>query len=345
MTIDGIKLLNFRNHKEFNADFDRTNIILGPNASGKSNILEAIYLLSTTKSYRMVQNQNLISFEESLSKVEGDVEKEGRKLNLEVILMLDKETKRIKKQARINKKYCSLISLLGNFLAVLFTPETLDIVLGTPSIRRRSLDFILSSVSKKYTKELINFLHILRQRNGLLLRIKEGRTKVSLLDVWDQGFVQASSYIQEQRRIFLKVIGQYLPEKLKLIYLPSPLENLETALKINRAKEIDYGFTLVGPQKDDFIFIWKEKPLVLFGSRGEIREAAVLFKLAEWEFIKEKTGSVPVLLLDDIYSELDKRKRESVEKLLDKGQTILTTTTLSSLSPNTIKRSKIIEIK
>lgn len=341
MKIKKIRLVNFRNHQDFTAEFNKTNIILGPNASGKTSILEAIYFLSTSKSFRTTENGNLVSFDSSFAKAKGVIEDEDRQFSLQIVI---EKNQRTKKQLKIDEKPRPIISMLGLFLAVIFTPETLSVVLGSPVLRRRSMDILLSSVSKKYASTLLQFFKIIRQRNHLLYRLKEKGGDASSLDAWDQGFVENALFLQKQRDIFLKQINTFLPKSLQIKYQPSPPDNLENKLKENRRREIEAGFTLIGPQKDDFLFLWKTRQLSFYGSRGEIREGAILFKLAEWEFIKEKTHHLPVLLLDDMFSELDREKRKKLETLLNRGQTILTATSLSYLSPKTIKESKVIEL-
>ena len=314
---------------------------MGKNATGKTTILEAIYLLSTTKSFRTTESQNLITFGKPFAKTQGVLEDQENLKELEIVLTAGE---RVKKEARIDQKHRSLISVLGIFPTVLFTPETLNIVLGAPFLRRRSMDILLSSVSKNYAQSLLEFLKIIRQRNKTLFNIRERGQKPDLLDAWDESFIKTATYLQIQREKLLQKINQFLPDKLEIIYLPSPKEDLKTALLKIRPREIELGFSLIGPQKDDFAFIWKGRPLSDFGSRGEVREGAILFKLAEWEFIKEVKKVLPVLLLDDIFSELDQAKRKKLEELFGKGQTILTTTSLSSLSSQVISRAKVIEL-
>jgi DNA replication and repair protein RecF len=339
MILNKLRLLNFRNHKDFKADFSKTNVIIGPNASGKSNILEAIYLLSTAKSFKTRQNKDLISFGQNFSKIEGEIKEGDRDFNLQLFIFENR------KEAKVDKKTSPLIFLLGKFLAVLFTPETLNLVLGSPSLRRRSMDLILLQVSKKYVQTLTEFLKILRQRNKLLLEIKEGRAKETELDFWDQEFLKTGNFLREEREKFLKTMNEFLPKGLCVLYLPSPQEDLLNALKKEKKREIEFGFTTIGPQKDDFVFLWNKRPLANFGSRGEIREGAIFFKLAEFSFIKEKMGLSPVLLFDDIFSELDKKRRENLMQTIFQSQTIMTALSLSSLNPEIIKKSKIIELR
>jgi DNA replication and repair protein RecF len=339
MILNKLRLLNFRNHKDFKADFSKTNVIIGPNASGKSNILEAIYLLSTAKSFKTRQNKDLISFGQNFSKIEGEIKEGDRDFNLQLFIFENR------KEAKVDKKTSPLIFLLGKFLAVLFTPETLNLVLGSPSLRRRSMDLILLQVSKKYVQMLTEFLKILRQRNKLLLEIKEGRAKETELDFWDQEFLKTGNFLREEREKFLKTMNEFLPKGLCVLYLPSPQEDLLNALKKEKKREIEFGFTTIGPQKDDFVFLWNKRPLANFGSRGEIREGAIFFKLAEFSFIKEKMGLSPVLLFDDIFSELDKKRRENLMQTIFQSQTIMTALSLSSLNPEIIKKSKIIELR
>jgi len=164
------------------------------------------------------------------------------------------------------------------------------------------------------------------------------------LDFWDEGFIKLSYLIREEREAIIQKLNQFLPKDLQIVYLPSPLGNIEEMLKKNRIKEMEAGFSLIGPQKDNFIFEYKKRPLANFGSRGEVREGVIFFKLAEWFFLKEKTGFAPVLLFDDIFSELDKRRRELVSQLFQQGQIILTTTSLSYINSLFIKNAKIITL-
>lgn len=342
MILKSLRLLNFRNHKSFQSNFVQYNIILGPNASGKTNLLEAIYLLSVARSFKTTLNQNLISFGESYAKVLGVVEREDKKIVLEVRLIKNKE---FKKEIQINQKPRRVTSLLGNFLTVLFRPESLELVLGSPSIRRQALDIILSTVSKKYTYHLIDFHKILKQRNKLLLKIKEGQASFDVLGFWDEQFIKTGNFLREARSSAIEELNSFLPSNFRLIYLPYPPSDLSKKLKEVRKKEAEAGFSLIGPQKDNFVFEYNKKPLALFGSRGEIREGVVFFKLAEKNYIKKKTGLQPALLLDDIFSELDKKRREMVKNLFDEGQIFLTATSLTYLGPELIKKAKVLELK
>ena len=342
MELKKLKLLNFRNHEKFQENFDKTTILLGANATGKTSVIEAIYLLSTSKSFRVVDIGSLIFFDAPFTKISGQINDENRDLEIDIIIEKEKS---LKKTLRIDGKKQPLVAMLGRFLAVLFTPETLSIVLGSPSLRRRSLDILLCSISKKYAVNLLEFLKILRQRNRLLYLIKERNASSSGLEAWNKGFVEKSRFLQEKRKALLLEMNNFLRKSLRLFYYPSPQEDIEKKLIENFSREKELGFTLEGPQKDDFVFNWQGRSLSLFGSRGEIREATILYKLAEWDFMRQKTGCQPVLLLDDMFSELDREKRQKIEELINKGQTILTTTSLSLLSPKIIKEAKVIELR
>jgi DNA replication and repair protein RecF len=344
MKLNDIHLLNFRVYSDFKTDFEKTNVIVGDNATGKTSLLEAIYLLSTSKSFRTTETEKLISLSRPFAKIEGKIEEQQRRFTLQLVLKRNSSLK-TKKELKINGKKRPIISMLGLFQSVLFTPETLLMISGPPFLRRRSLDILLSSISKKYAVTLLSFLKTIRQRNRVLLQIKQKKEKPTALLPWNESFLTLSASLQKTREGVLKKINEFLPPVLKIKYKKSPVGDLKKEIEKHYQKEIDMGFSLYGPQKDDFIFLWHNRPLADFGSRGEGREALILFKLAEWRLLKTVTGSSPVLLLDDLFSELDRDKRQKIEELLYQGQTILTTTSLSFLSPKIIKESKVIELK
>ena len=328
MELRKLYLENFRNFNRFESDFKKTNIIIGPNASGKSNLLEAIYLLSTGRSFKTRLNKELVAFGKTFSRIAGRIKSLDKEAGIEIFLNLDLKTKELKKET---KRKTRLVS-------VLFAPGSLDLILGPPKIRRQSMNILFALVYKKYVSILLEFIEVLRQRNKLLLLLKESRATPPELSFWNRELSSKSVFLQKSRRQLLEQINAFLPRRYKIIYRPSVFRN-ETR------REIEAGFTLWGPQKDDFIFVKDNLPLSAFGSRGEIREAVFFYKLAEWKYLKEKTNEAPVLLLDDIFSELDQKKKDNLLRFINLTQTILTTTSLSSLSPEIIKEAKIIELK
>lgn len=329
MEIEKLYLENFRNFDLLEVGFKRTNIIVGPNASGKSNLLEAIYLLSTGRSFKTRLNKELISFGKDFARIVGRVKSSNLKEGgIEIFLSLDPQTQEVKKRTVRKIKLVS----------VFFAPSSLDLILGPPKIRRGSMNVLFALVSKKYVAILLEFIEVLKQRNKLIGLLRESRAKISELKFWDQEFEGRAAFLRKARKQLLEQINAFLPKHYQILYHPS-------IFKKEPEKEIRAGFTLWGPQKDDFVFIKDDLPLDAFGSRGEVREAVFFYKLAEWKYLKEKTNEVPILLLDDIFSELDQKKRANLLRFINLSQTILTTTSLSSISPEIIKEAKIIELK
>lgn len=334
MKVDRLYLFNFRNFTTFESSFDNQNIIFGPNGSGKSNLLEAIYILSSGRSFRTVYLKELINNNLSSCRIVARIFDDLKEGGIEVLISFDKENQKTKKKIKKDIE----------FFCVLFSPDSMDLVLGSPSFRRRTLDLFLSMLSKKYTKELLGFIRVLKHRNKILSLLKEGKSEVERLDFWDEEFIKRAQFLWRVRAQVIKKINEYLPSSIHLVYLPALKAGLKD-LKKERAKEVSAGFSLFGPHKDDFLFVKDKKPLYVYGSRGEIREAVFFYKLAEWQCLKEKTGRSPVLLLDDIFSELDPERQKRLLFYTTKAQTIFTTTSLSFLPPAVIKRSKLIELK
>jgi len=342
MFLKKIRLLCFRNHPDFEADFQKTNIIFGPNASGKTNLLEAIYFLAFGRSFKTSLNQEVISFGKQFAKIKGEIKKGEEEFELDLLFLANQK---VKKSLLINKKPKPLMELFGLFFVVLFRPESLSLVTGPPSLRRQALNLLLLTLSKRYAQNLVHFSQVLKQRNRLLFQIKEGKRDPANLEIWDHDFVQSSLFLQNMRQKLVDQLNQFLPSQLRLVYHPSPEKDFVQELQRLRSKECQLGFSLIGPQKDDFVFEYQKKELASFGSRGEIRQAIIFFCLAQWELYRKRTGFEPVLLLDDVFAELDKKRRGLIKEMLKRGQVILTTTSLAYLDAQTIKQSKVIELK
>ena len=338
--ITKLRLKNFRNFGSKLLEFsDGITVIIGPNASGKTNILEGLFLLSTGKSFRARIEEEMVSYDTEIGRVKGRVKSDGRVTDLEAILtrgLIDIGKSAPEKVARkrlfVNGVAKRLIDFAGNFRIALFGPWDLDLVTESPSLRRNFLDTVLSQVDREYRRASLSYEKGLRQRNRLLLRIREeGLTRSQLL-FWDRLVVKNGDYVARAREDFINFINLQPAlddQRFILEYDKSAIS--EARLEQYAEEEVAAATTLVGPHRDDFIFLITNhksritRELSRFGSRGEQRMSIFWLKLSELAYIEEKTGERPTLLLDDIFSELDHRHREVVMKISDKQQTIITT--------------------
>ncbi|TSC89997.1 MAG: DNA replication and repair protein RecF [Microgenomates group bacterium Gr01-1014_5] len=356
MLIKNLVLQNFRSFgkKEFTFS-EETTIIVGPNTAGKTNILEAISLLSTGKSFRASVEAEMIKSTEEVGRVmcEAGGGDEGE-VGLEVVVTrgeLNGE-KIPRKKLMINETPKRFYDFVGTLKTVLFGPWDVDLVTGSPSARRRFLDSVCSQVDREYRRSLLSYEKGVRQRNKLLQRIREGEAKRSQLMFWDQLLIKNGEYLTHVREEFIDFVNMTEPldsEELSLEYDRSTIS--PARIKEYEAEEVAAGATLVGPHRDDFGFraqgignsAQEKRNLAIYGSRGEQRMVVLWLKLAELAFIDGKSGSRPVLLLDDVFSELDHKHREEVMKTIGRQQTIITTA-----DPHTIeewrKSAQIIEL-
>lgn len=363
MLIHKISLKNFRNFKEGSFNFsEKATVIVGTNASGKTNIMEALFLLSTGKSFRARIEEEMVSYNEEIARVKGSViEEDGEKLgtNLEVVLtrgsitigeISEKVEKAARKKLLINGVAKRLIDFAGRFRAVLFGPWDMGLVTDAPSVRRKFLDTVLSQVDREYRRALLSYEKGLRQRNRLLLRIREEGISRSQLLFWDKLLIKNGDYISKKREEFIEFVNtnhQLLTTNYQLEYDKSAVS--EARFEQYKEEEIAAASTLVGPHRDDFVFMMvsgkrkAKRELSRYGSRGEQRMGVLWLKLAELSFIEVKTGEKPTLLLDDIFSELDHEHREIVFEVTRGQQTIITTA-----DPHYIEKFKnvtLIEIR
>lgn len=362
MIIKNVTLQNFRSFEKKEVEFEeKTTIIVGQNTAGKTNILEAVNLLSTGKSFRASLEQEMIKTGEEIARVSGKCEVEsgkmeaGQKWDLEVVLTrgILHGTKVPSKKLSINGSSKLFSTFVGNLKTVLFGPQDLDLVTGSPTLRRKFLDNVCSQVGREYRRSILSYEKGLRQRNRLLQRIREGEAKPSQLFFWNNLLIKNGDYITNFREELINFINISAPlndEELSLEYDKSVISPERINNYANQ--EIAAGITLVGPHRDDFVFRsqgtvqstqekWRD--LAIYGSRGEQRMAVLWLKLAELTFVEGKTGEKPILLLDDIFSELDHRHIDVVLRIIGKQQTIITTA-----DPHTIEgwkgKAKIIQL-
>ena len=336
MKIFDLKLTNFRNHTKLSVDLDdNLTLITGPNGSGKTNILEAIYILATGKSQRARYDKDLIQHKKDFCTIEGNIQTDGEKLNLQIQIQRNERFENVSiKKAKINKVAKSMQYFTGIFNAVLFSPEDIELITDSPSLRRRYLDTVLSQVDIKYKRALNSYTKAVRQRNKLLERISEGDNAWSQIDFWTKQLLENGQLIQETRDKFFKTIKTPIEKngkrlntdktKIEINYIKNEIN--EERLEEYKNREIAARTTLIGPHRDDFEMCFNSHSASEFGSRGEQRSCVLALKLSELEYIEKVKKEKPVLLLDDIFSELDEKHQQAVLDVIEDQQTTITTT-------------------
>ncbi len=360
MFLKALRLKDFRLFQDKVLKFSQVaSLIIGPNASGKSSLVEAISLLSTGKSFRAARVEELIKFEQSLGQVKGLVAADFRNHDLadldqlELGIMLTRgvvQGKRTKKTHYIvNQNKRQKKKFVGQLLSVVFKPEDMRLVEGSPSRRRDFLNTPLALVSYHYQHALKTYHQALRKRNKLLSLIKEGRQQPAVLKYWNMAIIKHGEKLHQKRQKFFEFVNAQVkpPLDFKVRYDASVLT--KERLQQYQSRELAAGFTLIGPQKDDFKVLIRlagqHRPVTSFGSRGQKRLAVLWLKRAELAFLKSKTGRQPILVLDDILSELDKRSRALVLDLVQGEQVIITTTDLALLAELELKFGQLQQIE
>lgn len=392
MQIDYLSLKNFRNYSRLELDVPTGPIVLhGENAQGKTSLLEAIYYLATSSSPYTNSDRQLINWQVAdeflpFAQVGADVITVDRVMSrVEITLIMEKDGGlRFRKELRINGVSKRRADLLGMIGVVMFLPQDLMLVEGSPSQRRRYLDLTLGQVNDDYTESLSMFDKALTQRNALLRRVAGNYASADELDYWDEQLSETAGVIISARQRFIRELeglAQHVHrdisggrEDLQLVYQPSFQPTVEgdgqqsfnlfgldlhrqlsaaeiapqfrEALINSRREEIERGMTLIGPQRDDLRFMVNQHDLSLFGSRGQARTAVLAIKLAELAWMKQQLGAYPVLLLDEVVAELDSRRREYLlEQVRDVNQVLLTATELSILSEDFVKQSTLWHVE
>ena len=353
MIIKSLELENFRNYKSLNIEFDKgVNILYGDNAQGKTNILEAIYVSATTKSHKGAKDKEIINFEAEEAHIKTYLDKEGLERRVDMHLRKSKskgiaiDTVRLKKAAQ----------LLGLLNVVFFSPEDLSIIKDAPAQRRRFVDMELCQLDQSYLYDLNQYNKIIAQRNKLLKDMYNNQDLKNMLGIWDMQIITYGQKIIKRRRLFVDQLNEIIDdihfklsggkERIKVEYAPYVSEdNFEEMLKKAREKEIKLKSTSVGPHKDDFIFIVNGIDIRTYGSQGQQRTAALSLKLSEIELVKKITGDNPVLLLDDVLSELDSNRQNHLLNNIGDIQTIITCTGLEDFVNNRIKINKIFKVE
>ncbi len=354
MYLSNIKLNNFRNYKSLNLDLsENINVLLGKNAQGKTNLLEAIFFCGIGKSFKSVKDKELIKWEEESGKIEIEIQKKYRKQKIEINL-----SKSLKKNIKIDGiSIIRIGDLLGEIPVVFFSPDELKLIKESPEERRKFMNISLSQTDKKYFYLLRRYEKILANRNKLLKETKDIEVLRQTIDIWDRVLVDVAEKIIKERERFIKEITPFAEkaldyisggkEKLRVEYKGLKSENqtyseiLAKKLKQNIEKDFKLGYTSIGPHRDDIDIYLNEIEVKNFASQGQQRTVALSLKLAELEIMKQKTGEYPILLLDDVFSELDSERREKLLKFTTRTQTFITCTDFDK----NIENCKIITIK
>jgi DNA replication and repair protein RecF len=390
MFLKDIALRNFRNYRSARFDFSpQTTLVVGPNAVGKTNLLEAIYYLATGKSFRAGYDREVIRRSEGFSHLAGVLGRRGgvphlrggSECGLDIQILANENGENTSsKRFKINGVKKRLADFAGNLRAVYFGPEEILLVTGSPSRRRKYMDSVLCQVDREYARALSEYEKVLRQRNRLLLMLREKGVRGikgvnEQMGYWDERLVSLGSVLTKKRQDMFKTINNQLSTISNLLFLGyQPRVVGRAFLEENYDREIAAGMTLWGPHRDDFKFLSssaaplgprelhsidvpladpsvanassdtprRTRDLSIYGSRGEQRLAVLHLKLAELEFITARTDERPILLLDDIFSELDDDNCQQVLSLLNQQQTIITSTSAEVVNSKLkIQMSKI----
>lgn len=371
MYIAHLSLTNFRNYLHQELELPSSAVIIyGDNAQGKTNLLEAIYILATTKSHRTSIDRELVNWETEseefpVARIYAKVEKAAAASQVEISFAGQQqesnntsEDNYFRKRIRINGLTRRTIDAVGHIRVVMFSPQDTDLIGGSPAVRRRYLDATNSQINPVYLRNLQRYNKVLLQRNHLLKLIREHRADSGELAFWDEQLIESGSYIINQRRAELSTVNTlareihyYLTseeELLDTVYIGSVnqvsgqdiADTFRMTLNAAQTEEIARGMSIIGPHRDDIQFLVGGKNMGVYGSRGQHRTIALSLKLAEARFMLEMTDDAPILLLDDVLSELDyKRRGHLLDAAAGYQQTIITTTDLDHFETDFIDQA------
>ena len=401
MHLTRLALTNFRNYAHLELDLaPGVTLLQGSNACGKTSLLEAIFYLATAHSPHAGAERELIRWGASdepipFARVETEVAKRNdTRTQLEIVLVQAAEEKsrgeneearkanaRVSKRIKVNGVGKRTLDLLGELNAVLFLPEDLDLVFGSPGDRRRYLDNTLSQIDPRYGRALSKYNQVVEQRNSLLRDFRERAYNPSELAIWDRQLIDEGTYLivrrAETTERYNQLIADIHPhltdgrEELRLVYQPSVAldvtassstegarasqiaKKFEQQLEMLRPRELGAALTLVGPHRDDVRFLIQRNhgaapnPIdaITYASRGQGRTIALSLKLAEVALMKKETGEDPILLLDDVMSELDAARRAALaQTVIDAPQALITATDLQDFTPEFLERARVLQV-
>ncbi|AXJ49947.1 DNA replication/repair protein RecF [Staphylococcus aureus] len=363
MKLNTLQLENYRNYDEVTLKcHPDVNILIGENAQGKTNLLESIYTLALAKSHRTSNDKELIRFNADYAKIEGELS--YRHGTMPLTMFITKKGKQVKVN---HLEQSRLTQYIGHLNVVLFAPEDLKIVKGSPQIRRRFIDMELGQISAVYLNDLAQYQRILKQKNNYLKQLQLGQKKdLTMLEVLNQQFAEYAMKVTDKRAHFIQELESLAKpihagitndkEALSLNYLPSlkfdyaqneaaRLEEIMSILSDNMQREKERGISLFGPHRDDISFDVNGMDAQTYGSQGQQRTTALSIKLAEIELMNIEVGEYPILLLDDVLSELDdSRQTHLLSTIQHKVQTFVTTTSVDGIDHEIMNNAKLYRI-
>ena len=355
MFIKRLQMLNYRNYNALDIELcPNVNVFMGDNAQGKTNILEAIYYCAFAKSHRTSKDKELINWNGEHAFISVDVGRERLDKRIDISILKDG-----KKSIRINKiKIKKIGELFGNFNVVMFSPEDLRIIKDSPGVRRKFIDMDLCQLNPKYYYNLVQYNKVLNERNILL---RNRNTSSEMLEIYDMQLVEFGYNIIRDRIKYIESLNKYAEkihsditsgkEKINFKYISTikDLENIKenfyTLLEKNRSKDCDRGITSIGPHRDDFFVYINDIDTKSYGSQGQQRTAVLTMKFSSLEIIKELTGEFPVLLLDDVLSELDFNRKKYILSTIGQIQTVITCTGIEDLYEYLDEKAKVFKVK
>lgn len=349
MFLSHLSLQNFRNYEKASFSFDKTTFVVGRNTCGKTNLIEGIYFLAFGRSFRAEKDREAIFFGENLARVSGLIDS----TKLEVLITdgtVGTNSPKFKKYL-VNGVSKRQVDFVGNLPSVLFMPSDLDIIVDSPSTRRNFLDDVLE-LDRDYRLAIAQYSKGLRQRNALLESVKEaGFRNDKAFEYWDDILIKNGEIITKKRAEFIEFVNSAQKEIFDFVLFYDKSAISKERLLQYRKEEARAGITLVGPHRDDFsVSLFNNirdttHDVKLFGSRGQQRLTVLQLKVIQLNFIEKKLLERPILLLDDIFSELDKEHIDIVLELLGKQQTIITTTHKEFVDKTLLRKASVIELK
>ncbi|MBL3647337.1 DNA replication/repair protein RecF [Bacillus vallismortis] len=364
MYIQNLELTSYRNYDHAELQFEnKVNVIIGENAQGKTNLMEAIYVLSMAKSHRTSNDKELIRWDKDYAKIEGRVMKQNGAIPMQLVI-----SKKGKKGKVNHIEQQKLSQYVGALNTIMFAPEDLNLVKGSPQVRRRFLDMEIGQVSPVYLHDLSLYQKILSQRNHFLKQLQTRKqTDRTMLDVLTDQLVEVASKVVVKRLQFTAQLEKWAQpihtgisrglEELTLKYStalevsdPKDLSKIgdsyQEAFSKLREKEIERGVTLSGPHRDDVLFYVNGRDVQTYGSQGQQRTTALSLKLAEIDLIHEEIGEYPILLLDDVLSELDDyRQSHLLHTIQGRVQTFVTTTSVDGIDHETLRQAGMFRVQ
>ncbi|MBQ9168476.1 MAG: DNA replication/repair protein RecF [Oscillospiraceae bacterium] len=352
MYIESVQLKNFRNYEFLEMEFDRgTNIFYGDNAQGKTNILEAVYLCGTSRSHKGSKDKELIRFHEDEAHIRLQVKKDGLSYRIDMHLKKNKSKGVAINGLPIRKAR----ELLGIVNLVFFSPEDLNIIKNGPSERRRFIDMELCQLDNLYLADLASYNHIVNQRNKLLKDIFWNGDLKNTLDVWDSQLLTYGKRLIRKRKEFIRELNEVIAgihesltggiEQIRIVYEPDvDDERFEEELFLARDRDLRMKLSSTGPHRDDICVMVNDIDIRKYGSQGQQRTAALSLKLSEIDLVRKRIKDTPVLLLDDVLSELDNNRQNYLLDSIKDIQTLITCTGLDDFVSHQFEINKVFHV-